>query len=72
MTLFTRLSTHELHDMHPVINTYATRNTLIDMQAFKQDFSSLALNVIYGLESPEDMVDALNSLVSECLDRHAT
>ena len=57
--------------MHPVINTNAMRNSLIDMQVFKQDFSSLPLDVIYGLESPEDMVDALNSLVTKCLDRHA-
>ena len=47
------------------------RNSLIDMQVFKQDFSSLPLDIIYGLESPEDMVDALNSLVTKCLDRHA-
>ena len=38
------------------------------MQLYKQDFSSLALNVIYGLESSADMVDALSSLVTECLD----
>ena len=41
------------------------------MQAFKQDFSSLHLNVIYGLESPDDLVDLLYSVVTECLDRHA-
>ena len=51
---------------------YIRNEKQLDMQAFKQDFSSLALNVIYGLESPDDMVDALNSLLSECLDRHAT
>ena len=28
MTLFTWLSTYELQDMHPVINTYAMRNSL--------------------------------------------
>ena len=38
---------------------------------FHFHFSSLPLSVIYGLESPDDMVDALNSLVTECLDRHA-
>ena len=31
----------------------------------------MPLNVIYGLESLDDMVDALNSLVTECCDRHA-
>ena len=50
---------------------YIRNEKQLDMQAFKQDFSSVAFNVIYGLESPDDMVDALNSLVTECLDRHA-
>ena len=43
----------------------------LDMQTFKQDFSSLHSNVIYGLESQDDLVDAFYSLVTECLDRHA-
>ena len=72
MTPFTRLSRRELKDIYPVTNTYVGNEKQLDMRAFKQDFSSPALNVIYGLESPDDMVHALNSLVSECLDRHAT
>ena len=49
MTLFTRLSRREIKDMHPVTNTYADNEKQLDMQAFKQDFSSPALNVTYGL-----------------------
>ena len=73
------MSDHEA--VYAIINArvtrYAPRHKCIrnekqlDMQAFKQDFSSLHLNVIYGLESPDDLVDLLYSLVTECLDRHA-
>ena len=38
---------------------------------FKEDFSTLQLDVIYGVESADDMVDILNFLINECLDRHA-
>ena len=43
----------------------------LDENAFKEDFSLLPLDVVYGLESPDDTVDALNSLMKDCLDRHA-
>ena len=43
----------------------------LDKNAFKENFSLLPLDVVYGLESPDDMVDALNSLIKDCLDRHA-
>ena len=36
-----------------------------------EDFSSLALNVIYGLESPDDMLDSINTVIKECIARHA-
>ena len=69
------------HDnVYMIINAWVTRyaprhkyirnEKQLDMQVFKQNFLSLPLNVIYGLKSPEDMVDALNSFVTECLDRH--
>ena len=38
-----------IKDMHPVTNTHADNEKQLDMQAFKQDFSSPALNVIFGL-----------------------
>ena len=43
----------------------------LDENAFKEYFSLLPLDEVYGLESPDDMVDALNSLMKDCLDRHA-
>ena len=43
----------------------------LDKNAFKENFSLLPLDVVYGLESPDDMVDALNSLIKDCLDRHS-
>ena len=43
----------------------------LDENAFKEDFSLLPLDVVYGLELPDDMVHALNSLMKDCLDRHA-
>ena len=43
----------------------------LDENAFKEDLSLLPLEVVYGLESPDGMVDVLNSLMKDCLDRHA-
>ena len=31
----------------------------------------LPLNLVYGLETPDDKLNALNSLITECIDRHA-
>ena len=39
--------------------------------AYQQDFSTLPLSVVYGLESIDDKVSVLNSLITECIDRHA-
>ena len=39
--------------------------------AYQQDFSTLPLSVIYGLESIDDKVSVLNSLITKCIDRHA-
>ena len=43
----------------------------LDENAFKEDFSILPLDLVYGLESADDMVNALNSLMKDYLDRHA-
>ena len=37
----------------------------------KRSFFHYHLSVIYGLESPEDMLDTINTLTKECIDRHA-
>ena len=42
-----------------------------DENAFREDFSSLPLNIVYGLDSPDDMVHAMNTLMRECINRHA-
>ena len=43
----------------------------LDNELFKQDFASLPLHFVYGFDSPDDMVDALNSLIKESIERHA-
>ena len=43
----------------------------LNERVFKEDFSSLPYDVIYGLESPDDMVDTMNTLIRECIYRHA-
>lgn len=50
---------------------YIRQEESLDEDAFKEDFSSLPLHVIYGLECPDDMVDSINTLTRECIDRHA-
>ena len=40
-------------------------------EEFLEDSANLPYSVIYGLESPDDMVNALNTLFSECINRHA-
>ena len=70
------------HDaVYATINAHITRyiphykcnrkEKSFNINSFKQDFSTLPLQTIYGMESPDDMVGILNSLVSECIDRHA-
>ena len=45
------------------------RNFNEDM--FKEDFSTLPLSVIYYLDDPDEQLETLNTLISECLERHA-
>jgi len=35
------------------------------------DFSQLPLNIVYGVADPNDQVEMLNNLLTECLARHA-
>lgn len=35
------------------------------------DCSEQPVSVVYGLESLEDMLETLNTLLVECIDRHA-
>lgn len=43
----------------------------LNLQSYKEEFSALPLNIVYGLGCPDDMVTTLNSLVTECIERHA-
>ena len=39
---------------------------------FKEDFSTLPLSVIFYSDDPDEQLETLNTLISECLERHAT
>ncbi len=43
----------------------------LDESAFREDFSSVPLNVVYGLDSPDNIVDVMSTLMRECINRHA-
>ena len=43
----------------------------LNLQSYKEEFSALPLNIVYGLGCPDDMVTTLNSLVTECIERRA-
>ena len=38
---------------------------------FKEDFSTLPLSVISYSDDPDEQLETLNTLISECLERHA-
>ena len=50
---------------------YIRNEKRFDEKPFMQDFSTLPLNIVYAVESPDEMVDLLNTLIVECVDRHA-
>ena len=53
-----------------VINLSGTLGTLKDV--FKEDFSTLLLlSVISYSDDPDEQLETLNTLISECLERHA-
>ena len=39
---------------------------------FKEDFSTLPLSIISYSDDPDEQLETLNALISECLERHAT
>ena len=45
------------------------RNFNEDM--FKEDFCTLPLSLIYHLDDPDEQLETLNTLICECLERHA-
>ena len=50
---------------------YIRNEKCFDENAFKHDFSTLTLSIVYAVKSPNEMVDLLNTLIVECLHRHA-
>ena len=42
-----------------------------DENTFREDFSSVPLNIVCGLDLPDDMVHAMNTLMRECINWHA-
>ena len=43
----------------------------LNEEEFKKDCSKQPMSVVYCLESLEDMVETLNTLLIKCIDRHA-
>ena len=43
----------------------------LNAEEFVKDCANLPLSVVYGLDSPDDMVHGFNTLFGECIDRHA-
>ena len=50
---------------------YIRNEKCFDENAFKHDFFTLTLSIVYAVESPNEMVDLLNTLIVECLHRQA-
>ncbi|CAB3988515.1 Hypothetical predicted protein [Paramuricea clavata] len=42
-----------------------------DEKAFIGDIASLPFNIVYGIDDPDQQLDIFNSLIKDCLDRHA-
>ena len=59
------------------ISRYAPRYKFIrnekqfNENAFVEDFSTIPFQVLYGLEDPDEKVEILQTLIQECLKRHA-
>ena len=43
----------------------------LNAEEFVEDCANLPLSIVYGLDSPDDMVQGFNTLFGECIDRHA-
>ena len=43
----------------------------LNANEYVKDCACVPLSVIYGLDSPDDMVQEFNTLFGECIDRHA-
>ena len=44
---------------------------LFDLNKYINDFSQLPLSIVFALDDPNDQVNVLNQLITECINRHA-
>ena len=42
-----------------------------DKDRFKADVASLPLNIVYGIDDPEEQLDIFNEMITSCLNEHA-
>ena len=66
MTLFMLVSISKLQDT----SIYDMKRTLYEKN-FVEDFKMLPSPTIYGVADPDEKLDILNSLITECIERHA-
>ena len=50
---------------------YIRDNSKLVLEDLKVDFQKLPFSAVYAMDDPEDKLDIFNSLVTECIDRHA-
>jgi hypothetical protein len=43
----------------------------VDKAAYYTDVSSLPFSAVYAFSDPEDMLESFNTLIQDCIDRHA-
>ena len=43
----------------------------VDMVAYYNDFSSIPFSVVYAFSDPEEMLASFNTLIKDCINRHA-
>ena len=50
---------------------YIRNKKQFDETSYVDDFAALPFEIVYAFEDPDDQISASNTMVLECLDRHA-
>jgi exonuclease III len=50
---------------------YVRDERSLSMKDFVEDFSLLPFSVVYGVDDISDKIDVLNTLITDCIDKHA-
>ena len=58
-------------ERYPPRFKYIRDNSKLVLEDLKVDFQKLPFSTVYAMEDPEDKLDIFNSLVTECIYRHA-